>query len=253
MSERALSIWIHGAAKIGKTTLATTSPTPMLFLDAENSSRFLVKPDGTRFRKVTWNPLESGPPAADGTWDLCIVKVNEWPVALKIVEHLRTNNHQFKSLVLDSVTELQYNLKKSILGGTANAMKMQEWGRLLQSMGAYLRDIRDLTADPASPLEAVVLLSGSKTVNGTEKPLLEGQVSQQVPYFYDITGYLYVNQVADANGEVKDQRNLLTTHMTGYDAGNRVHYSRDNGKAVIENPNISEILDDLFGPEESDN
>ena len=254
MAERALSILAYGPAKVGKTTLASTAPTPMLFMDGENSSRFLMKSDGTFFRKVQWNPLESAPPVNDGTWDICVVKVTDWKIALKTYEYLKSNNHQFRSLVIDSISEMQDKLKKQVLGNGVTQMKMQDWGKILQSMGAFLRDIRDLTADEKSPLEAIVLLAMAKEVKeadgtSTMKPHLEGSIVQQVPYFYDMTAYLYTEQVMNQETqEVVDQRNLLTVGIKGFEAGNRVHFKRENGRAVIPNPNVSEILDMIFGP-----
>lgn len=254
MSERAISILLHGPAKVGKSTTAVTAPTPMLFMDGENASRFLRKPDGTLFKKVTWKPMETAPPANDGTWEICVVKVTDWKIALKTYEYLKTNNHPFRSLVIDSITEMQDKLKKQVLGGGATQLKMQDWGKLLQSMSAFLRDVRDLTMDEESPLEAIILIAMSrevKTPAGTSeiKPHLEGQVAQLIPYLYDMTAYIYQEQVRNPDTqEVFDQRSLLTVGVDGYEAGNRVGYSRNNGRAVIPNPNFSVMLDELFGP-----
>lgn len=254
MADRAISIVVHGPAKVGKTTLAATAPTPMLFLDAENSSRFLIKPDGTPFRRIKWKPLEEAPPENDGTWDLCIVKVTEWKIAIKAYEYLKTHKHPFRSVIIDSISEMQDKLKKQTLGNGETQMKMQDWGKILQSMGAFLRNIRDLTAEDESPIEATVLVAMSRDIKGTMKPHMEGQIVQQVPYLYDMIGYIYQEQVRDeATQEIVDRRALLTVGVDGYEAGNRVHFRRDNGRAVLYNPNISEILDMLFGPSPLDN
>lgn len=250
MSERAISIVVHGEAKVGKSTFASTAPTPMLYLDGENASRFLRRPDQTPFRRKSWNPMTEAPPKNDGSWDLCVVKVKNWAVAEKARDYLKTGNHEFRSVVLDSISEIQDKLKKSILEGTGTTqLKMQDWGRLLQSMAAFLRDFRDLSTDEDTTIEAIVILAMSRKIDGTMKPHLEGQVVQQVPYLYDITSYLYKTQVRDeTTGEVSDQRFLLTDGQSGFEAGNRVHFSRDTGQDVIANPNIENILDMIFGP-----
>lgn len=254
MAERAMSILAYGPAKVGKTTFASTAPTPMLFMDGENSSRFLMKADGSFFRKIYWDPMSSGPPENDGSWDICVVKVTEWKIAVKTYEYLKTNNHPFRSLVIDSISEMQDKLKNQLLGGGVSQMKMQDWGNILRSMGQFLRQVRDLTAEPESPLEATVLLAMAKEVREqdgttTMKPYLEGSIVQQVPYFYDMTAYLYQEQVNNPDtNEVVDQRSLLTVGIKGFEAGNRVHFKRENGRAVIPNPNVSTILDMVFGP-----
>lgn len=253
MSDRGMSVLLYGPAKVGKSTCSVTGPLPMLFMDAENASRFLRKPDGTLFKKKTWNPLVEGPPENDGTWEICVVKVTDWKIALKAYEYLKTNNHPFRSLVIDSITEIQDKLKKQVLNGKSQ-LQMQDWGKMLQSMSDFLRQIRDLTMDDASPLELIVLIAMAREVknpNGTTemRPHMEGQVAQLIPFLYDMTSYIYQEQVRnEETGEIFDQRSLLTVGVEGYEAGNRVGYSRDNGRAVIPKPNFSQMLDELFGP-----
>ena len=42
MSDRALTVLVHGPSKAGKTTFANTAPYPRLLLDVESASRFLA-------------------------------------------------------------------------------------------------------------------------------------------------------------------------------------------------------------------
>lgn len=243
MSDRALSMLVHAEAKVGKSTFAVTGPGPILYVDAENAARFLRKPDGTKFKRIYWNPMEEAPPAYDGTWEMCVVPVEDWKVVLKTYEFLKTNQHPFRSLVIDSISEIQVIAKRNILGSALDAqMKMQDWGKLLGVMGNYLRAIRDLTKRPDAVLESIVLIAMSRKVDGKMKPHLEGQIKEVVSFFYDATVYLYVEQVADPNtGEVRTQRSLWTEQHPQFEAGNRVGFPQ-----TIPNPNISQILDHLF-------
>src|SRR5439155_27339674 len=100
-SERAISMLIHGPAGGGKTHLGLSGPVPRLMMDVENASRFV------RQRKVFWKPMSEPPPVYDGTWETCVVKVKDWPIAKKTYEVLASNQHPFRSVSVDSISETQ--------------------------------------------------------------------------------------------------------------------------------------------------
>jgi len=89
---------IYGGSKVGKTTFAATAPYPRLMLDIEGGHRFLP---GVRY----WDPRREAPPVADGTWGTCVVVVSDYDIVLKAYEWLRSGQHQFKSLIIDSISE----------------------------------------------------------------------------------------------------------------------------------------------------
>lgn len=236
MSDRALSILVHGLAGAGKTTFASTAPKPLLLLDVEMAARFI------RGRKIKWNPLTEAPPVHDGTWDICVVSVNEFDKAQKAYEYLKSGRHPFKSVVVDSISELQSKAVEKIKG--RQQLQTQDWGRLLSSMSFFCRDLRDLTGDDDQTIEAVIITAMSRDYDGIIKPYLQGQIASQVPYWMDITGYLYVQQVADpATGEIKDTRNLLVGNHPNYEAKSRV----PGLPTVIENPDVTIMLNNIFG------
>jgi hypothetical protein len=242
MSDRALSILCHGLARTGKTTLAMTSPAPRLLFDVEKTSRFLV-----RNKKVTWNPLDgSAPPVYDGTWDTCVVIVNDFSEVVKAQQWLKAGKHSFKSVILDSISELQDSKLDSITG--RQQAKMQDWGTLLQQVGGFARDMRDLTANPVNPLEAVVVLAWSVDENEKLRPYLRGALKTQIPYIYDINAYLFVQDVQnEETGEIVPVRRLLTQNHLQYEAGSRV---QDLLPMYVDYPNIERMLDTIFGPRE---
>ena len=238
MSEQALSILIHGPAGGGKTTFAATGPKPILLLDAERASRFI------RLRKVYWDPMKEAPPVYDGTWELCVVKTNNWEKAQKAYEYLKSGKHPFRTVVIDSISEIQVKAMESINGRAQ--MQTSHWGRLLQNMGAFLRDLRDLLEDDEteSPLQVLCLISTSKDYDGTWKPFLQGSISSQVPYLFDVTGYLYVDQVQDpSTGELREARTLFTGNHPQYEAKNRV----PGFPTTLQNPNLEVIFNNIFG------
>lgn len=197
MAEDSLSVLMHGPAGAGKTTLALTSPKPILFLDAETASRFIPR----TYRKIKWDPTkDSQAPTHDGSWDICVVRIKNWETADKVVKILGTHRHQFKSVVVDSVSEILIKAKEAI---SNTQFKIQDWGKLGQNMGKFLRSLRDITADEDSPIEMLAMISATKEYNiGTDdkplmqyRPLLEGSVKDTIQYLYDILGYVELEDV----------------------------------------------------------
>lgn len=238
MSDRALTVLVHGASKAGKTTFANTAPYPRLLFDVESASRFL------NCVKVVWDPMREAPPVADGTWDTCIVYVREYETIKKGYEWLQTGQHQFRSVIIDSISELQVRCAEQIAG--RGQMQTQHWGELLRDMAGLCRDLRDLTMHATNPLEAVVLTAMTRNQDDIWKPYLQGQLGVVAPYFFDITGYLYVEtEQPDPTAAPVEVRRLLTRKHPQYEAGERV-----GGRlpAVLDNPSIEQMLDTIFGP-----
>lgn len=238
MADRAISLLVHGLSGAGKTTLGTSAPKPLLVLDVEMAARFI------RGRKIKWNPMESAPPVADGTWDICVVTVDVYGKAQKAYEYLKSKNHPFKSVMIDSISELQAKAVEDIRG--RQQLQTQDWGKLLSRMAFFCRDFRDLTEDEGNTIEAVIMTAMSKDYDGIIKPYLQGQIAAQVPYFMDITGYLYVSPVTSATGEVVDARSLLIGNHPNYEAKSRV----PGLPTVLDNPDISVLLNHIFGEDD---
>jgi hypothetical protein len=238
-ADRSLTMLVHGLSKVGKSTLAVTAPYPRLYLDVEAASRFLP------IVKRHWDPVREAPPVADGTWDTCVVHVREYDDVLKVYQWLQLGKHQFASLIIDSISELQVRVVDKVAG--RGQVQTQQWGDIFRQMAGLLRDIRDLTVHPTNPLEAVILTSMTREQNGLWKPFLQGAVATVAPYLYDILGYLYVENIpnVDPMQPPHQVRRLLTRRTDSYDAGERV---QGRLPGVIDNPNIQTMLDTIFGP-----
>jgi len=233
---------VYGESKVGKSTFAVTAPYPRLMLDVEGGHRFL--PINVRY----WDPLREEPPVADGTWDTCVVTVRDWEIVLKSFQWLQAGRHQFKSLIIDSVSELQVKCMDNIAG--SEQMKMQQWGELLRHMGAMLRDIRDFTTHPTSPLEAVVLTAMSRPgQDGRARPYLQGQLAIQAPYFYDVLGAIAVETFPnpDPSKPPYKARRMYVERTDEYEAGERV---QGRLGTVVEQSDlgVERMLDMIYGP-----
>lgn len=243
--QRSLTVMVYGESKVGKSTFAVTAPYPRLMLDVEGGHRFL--PIVVKY----WDPLREEPPIADGSWDTVVVQVRDYDTVIKTYQWLQLGKHQFKSLIIDSISELQVKCMDSIAG--TEQMKMQQWGELLRHMGGLLRDLRDLTMHPTNPLEAVVLTAMSKTSqDGRHRPYLQGQLQIQAPYFYDILGAITLeqHQSIDPMQAPQKVRRMYVERTNEYEAGERV---QGRLGAIVEQENLSvdRMLDMIFGPRQT--
>lgn len=238
-SERALSILIHGASKAGKTTLAATSPAPRLLCDVESASRFLD------LKRVYWTNLDAPPPEYDGTWDTCIVPTRDWATVGKVLTWLQSGKHPFKSVVIDSISELQNRYMENVVG--RKTATQQDWGGAYRELGGLVRDFRDLTMHPTKPLECIVMTAMTKQFDGKFRPWCQGQLQAILPYLMDAVGYLYIDrEVDEISGEATVVRRLLTVATDSFEAGERVGGA---WPPVITSPNLVEMIDMIFGPE----
>lgn len=244
MSDRALSLLVYGGSKSGKSTLFLSSPAPRLLLDAESAARFL------QTRKIHWNPMDgSAPPSHDGTWDTCVVEIDSYDVGVKALEWLKRGQHPFKSVCLDSISEFQVKAQEGVAG--RSKLRVQDWGELFNKVAFFGRDMRDLTTHRSNPLEIVYItaterISYSEDAPEQHRPYLQGQVGSQVPFWYDVCGYMYTTQSKNSEGKMVRTRNLLIGDAPNFEAGNRIPTLNDVD--AIPNPNLTELLDAVFGP-----
>lgn len=233
---------VYGESKVGKSTFAVTAPYPRLMLDVEGGHRFL--PINVKY----WDPMREAPPVADGSWDTVVVQVRDYDTVLKAFSWLQMGQHQFKSLIIDSVSELQVKCMDNIAG--TEQMKMQQWGELLRHMGSLLRDMRDLTMHPTQPLEAVVLTAMARPgQDGRSRPYLQGQLAIQAPYFYDVLGAITIENHPnpDPSQPPLRTRQMYVERTEEYEAGERVQGRL--GQVVQQGDmGIERMLDMIFGP-----
>jgi hypothetical protein len=244
--QRSLTLMVYGESKVGKSSFAVTAPYPRLMLDVEGGHRFL--PIIAKY----WDPMTEEPPQADGTWDTVVVQVRNYDTVLKAFQWLQSGKHQFKSLIIDSISELQVKCMDNIAG--TEQMKMQQWGELLRHMGALLRDLRDLTMHPTQPLEAVVLTAmARKGQDGVYRPYLQGQLAVQAPYFYDVLGAITVEELPneDPLQPPHKVRRMYVERTSQYEAGERV---QGRLGTIVEQVDlgVERLLDMVFGEKKTE-
>lgn len=234
-----LSLLIHGMSKKGKSTLAASAPKPVLVLDAEGSWRFIPG------RKRYWDPMTEQLPAYDGTWDICVVHVQQWEVVPLVHQWLTQTQTPFVSVVIDSITELQRRLKANLVG--TEAMRMQDWGVLLAKMDQVIRGYRDLTLIQQIAVRCVVFVSETRQELNTGRyvPFMQGQIQTALPYWVDICGYLYPDYEVDDNGQpTVELRRLWIGPSREFEAGERVQ-GRLGHQLTVRKPPDGQVGNDI--------
>lgn len=241
-----LAAVIHGESGAGKSYFAGTTPAPRLILDAEGGSRFIK----ANRRKKTWDPNEGPPPEYDGTWDAVVVPIRDWVTMDAAFNHLNNGNHPFRSVVVDSLTELQKRLVDAVAG--TDQPTLQQWGIIGRHFEDMIRRLRDLTFHEKKPIEAVILLCLSHLRDNETRPFLKGQIELTLPAFVDVVGYLY----ADAAGDGSIAHRMLLVPANNIIAKDRTAALVEAYGAVATDAQATEWLEILqkeFGnPDETD-
>ncbi len=244
-----LSALIHALSKEGKSTLTSTAPLPILILDAEGSWKFIREvgfKSGVPLRKIKWNPAKDPPPRYDGTWDVCTVMVTDYSVLERVYVALTQSEHDFVSIIMDSVTEVQRRCKAN-LKGIGEKMMTQDWGTLLDKMAGLVRAYRDLTLLADNTVRCVIFVSESKMKDGKMYPYMQGQLADSMPYWVDIVGYLYTYFAPDGDGQNTIKKKVL--HIGPSDmwlTGERVQGALPD---AILDPNITTMMNAVFPAE----
>lgn len=231
---RSITMTVHGEAKSGKSWFGDTAPKPLLVLDAEGGSRFTPsKP------KVVWNPKEDKPPEANG-WETCVAFCRDYDTFDKAYQWLNSGQHHFKSVVIDSLTEIQKKLINKVAG--VSQLRTQDWGDILRNLDTKVGEFRDLTTHPTNPLEAVVFITHTTVEDDKQRPLIQGSLKKKLPYATDVTAAFVT--APDQENPTQINRFLICQPIQNYVAGDRT----DKLPAYIPNPNLSDILDTIYGP-----
>ncbi len=216
--EPTLTALIHGPSKVGKSWLSDTAPKPLLILDAEGRARY----GHYSGPKTYWDPNIGPPPRYDGTWHTCIASVVDYSTINTAYQYLRSGQHDFISVKMDSLMEVQSRCIDTTVPGTV-ALDRDHYSIILRETEKKVREFRDLVHIPSNGIKVVLFITG--TNEDTHQPLLTGGIRKEIPYLIDVVGYMF--KQALPSGIL--QRALLVDEMPGFTAGDgtnrlKAHY-----------------------------
>lgn len=172
------------------------------------------------------------------------IRISNWSELSAVYNDLRQNPGRYKTVVLDSVTELQqFGMDEIMLRAVKKAMEegderdpdlpgIGEHGKSNERMKKAIRRFRDLPMNTVfTALERIdVDKKGRKHI----KPLLSPKLSDQVTGWLDVVVYYYKKEI---DGEIK--RVLCTMSTDEITAKDRT----DSLPQFVVEPTMSEIYD----------
>ena len=222
-----INMLVYGNPGVGKTVLAGSADAvpelrPVLILDVEGG---------------TFSIRERYP-------DVDVVRVQTWPDMQKVYDALYKMEHDYQTVVLDSLTEIQkfsmYRIMASVLkehpDRDPEVPSIREWGKNIEQIRRLVRAFRDLPMNVVFTALAATD-KDNKTGLVTTRPSLSGKLAMEVGGFVDILLYMYIKRVDDDN-----QRLLLSAGTEGQIAKDR----SDNLPPVIINPDMQTVYDHIF-------
>lgn len=232
---RYLNIMVHSPGGHGKTTFCATAcddprTSPVLFLGFEGGCS--IRLAGKDPSKFTLREIRS------------IKEFND------LYEYLKAGNHPYKSVVIDSTTEVQKlglfefvygteSVSKAFKGDVLNikTAEIQHWGKSMNQMAMLFRFFRDL------PIHSFFTsltqnLKDETTGKITRTVALPGKQADEIPGIPDIVAYLAV---------APTQQDPLKRVMVFQPDGKLVAKDRTDALGtVMEYPTVSKVLDAVW-------
>ena len=225
-----INLLIYGDPGVGKTVTAASADEvpemrPVLFIDVEGG---------------TFSIRERYP-------DVKVVRIETWDQMQDVYDALLKGDHGYRTVVLDSLTEIQKFSMYNIMDFTVakdpdrdpDIPSMREWGKNIEQIRKLVRAFRDI---PMHTIFTALEKSDKdgKTGKVKTKPSLSGKLANEVAGFLDIVGYQYTKVQED-----ELRRFLLTGSHEQYVAKDR----SDNLPLTIEAPTMAKIFGFAFGNE----
>ncbi len=233
-AEKALKLLIHSDPGIGKTFLAGTAAddpdlVPVLFIDTEGGSLTIR------------NKMKKGV--------LDVVRVTSYADMVKLITWLRRGTHPYKTLIIDSLTEMQKIIMADIMrqgaikdGKDPDIPEMRDWGKNSERVRKIVRAFRDLPNVHVVFTTLSVDIKDDRTGLVTTKPALPGQLRNEVPGYIDVVGWLHV-VVSEEKTDDKKRNKILTRQIMFQPARNVLVKDRSAALGTImENPTLGAIV-----------
>jgi hypothetical protein len=223
---RTMNILIYGESGVGKSILSASADAvpemrPVLVIDIEG---------GTLSLTHTYPEVH-------------VVRVKSWKELQLLYNELHAGNHNYRTIVIDSLTETQkfgmYSIMRDVIEKDderdPDIPSMREWGKNIEQTRRLVRGFRDLEMNTIFTALAKSD-KDQRTGTTTKKPYLSGKLADEVAAFLDIVVYYYVKNVQE-EGNTVTKRLLLTTATDTLVAKDR------SGKLpmVIESPTMKTI------------
>lgn len=159
---------LYGRAGSGKTTLSSTWPKPILYLNIRDNGDDSIRD----IEDIDVVDIESSEDLQEQLlW--CVKKANKGKLSYKTIV-LDTMSQLQQIFVEEKIVGAKKKLKKGQQPGDFGTLTMQEWGQIAGDMKAVIMDVRNL------PLESVFLCQERIFNAGTEEDDGLGQIEPEI-------------------------------------------------------------------------
>lgn len=151
-----------------------------------------------------------------------IVRIKSWAEMQDLYSALRRGDHPYKTVVLDSLTEIQKFAMNEIMREVvekdpdrdSEVPSIREWGKSGEQIRRLVRGFRDL---PMNVIFTALVVEDKhpKTGKMTYRPSLPGKLAREVPGYVDLVLYMYKKEIPNPiEGEKPINARLLLTSAT---------------------------------------
>lgn len=234
-----LNLMVYGDSGAGKTLLAGTAAyvkelSPVLFIDVEGGTHTLSHFEDTTDIDIVPDPESE--------------RTLRWTDIQKIYNDLHAGRHPYKTVVIDSLTEMQKLAMNTNLGSgnkmtidaIGNLPEFKDWHINTEQMRRLVRAFRDLPMNTV--FTALADESADPRTAQTDNPRMikapsfTKKLKQEIPAFFDMVFYLY----SKARGQ-QNLRYIQTDKDNSVVAKCRVH----GIPMTIENPDMEMLYEML--------
>lgn len=125
---------------------------------------------------------------------------------------LEKQEHNFETLVIDSITEISDIIKNWIEKRNKRKMQLQDWWELASQIEWIIKDIKNIDIN-------VIVIAQELNITDEEKiqrivPSLNWKSSTKICYYMDVVGYIYVDKAGNRTIITSQNDKLLTKDRT---------------------------------------